>query len=103
MRRTVENNELPSNQSDFILLELKRLNATQDKMADILSENTENLKLHMARTEANEKLISNLRLDVDPLKSAMIFLKGAFWALTVVGTILVGMQKLGIFGHLFGS
>lgn len=86
----------------------KRLEEKLDKIVEHISEinttlavNTSSLETHIRRTELAESQIQNLQDDIKPIKSHVAFMKGVAWALGVAGSILIGLNELGILKKLF--
>jgi len=77
-----------------------------------LAVNTKELEIHVKGViqaqERNDLLkqdmeirFENLNADIKPIKSHVSFVQGAFWAMTVCGAILIGLNELGILQKLF--
>lgn len=100
--------------------ELKILIAKQeinsDRQNEILDRLTSSVEHHIERTDKLEELVSLLReeaiknvasiksevhSDLIPIKNHIAFIKGAAYAIGVVGAIILGLNQLGILGKIF--
>lgn len=99
--------------------ELKILIAKQeinsDRQNEILDRLTSSVEHHIERTDKLEELVSLLReeaiknvasiksevhSDLIPIKSHIAFIKGAAYALGVIGAIILGLNQLGILSKI---
>jgi hypothetical protein len=74
----------------------KEIRKDQSENKETMIRNTIALETHMARTEANEKLIAALRADVDPLKMNMYYVKGIAIAVSTIFAAVCALIKAGI-------
>lgn len=98
-----------------------------EKLTDIevtLARNTTSLEEHMRRTSALEErqdmlaaeledsreksdsryrtILLEIKKTVRPIERHISFMKGAFWAIGIVGAVLLGAHEMGILDKLFG-
>lgn len=97
---------------DKVIEDISEVKETIVEVKENVVKNTADLEHHIARTEANEELIALYRKsqedhesavaeELEGLKKHVAFVKGASWALGVVGAIIVALQSMGILTKLF--
>ena len=96
-----------------IVLAKQELNS--ERQNEILDRLTSSVEHHIERTDKLEELVSLLReeaiknasniksevhQELIPIKNHIAFIKGAAYALGVVGAVLLGLNQLGILGKI---
>lgn len=79
---------------DKILEEITEIKVSQAKTEITLDANTKSLEEHIKRTNILEKKTEELQKLTNKLS-------GVWYALTVVGVIIVALQSMGILNKLF--
>lgn len=82
------------NKLDKILEEIIEIKVSQAKTEVTLDANTKSLEEHIKRTNILEKKTEELQKLTNKLS-------GVWYALTVVGVIIVALQSMGILNKLF--
>ncbi len=94
---------------------LEKIDKLSDDMSDMkvtmavntttLEANTATLEVHVKRTDLAEesinKLSNKLVEELKPVKAHIAFIKGVMWALGITGSILFGLQQMGLLSKLF--
>lgn len=86
----------------------KRFEEKLDKIVDDISDikqtmatNTASLETHIRRTDLAEERMDGMDNKITPLEKHVAFMKGAAWALGIVGAMLIGLHQFGILQRLF--
>ena len=93
---------------DEIKDRLERIEGKQDKIQEnmaemvvVLTKNTADIAHHIQRSDLAEENLELLREDLKPIKHHVEFVKGALWAIGVVGAFAYVLKDFGIFEKLF--
>lgn len=97
---------------DKLSADIEEIKETLAKNTTQLAVNTTQLEIHiegvkLAREQNNilkkdmDDKLEIIKADLLPIKAHVAFVKGAMWALGIVGAVTLGLQQMGILQKLF--